>query len=48
MDFNKYPYAKKFLDQHPGWTMDDCLTFVESEIIRIENVREGKTHGRHT
>ena len=32
MNLNKYPYAKKFLMDHPEMTIDSALLFVERQL----------------
>lgn len=34
MNLNKYPYAKKFLQEHPEMTIDQALIYVEEECKR--------------
>lgn len=29
---SKYPRLERFLAAHPGWTLDDVLTFTENEL----------------
>ena len=29
---DKYPRAKKFMDEHPGWTLDQALEWVDKEL----------------
>lgn len=33
---NKYPVAKKFLDDHPEFTIDQAIEFVDAELKKIE------------
>ncbi len=32
---NKYPRAQKFLADHPGWTIDQCIASLEKEAEKI-------------
>jgi hypothetical protein len=34
MNLDKYPYAKKFLEEHPSMNLDQALVFVENELAR--------------
>jgi len=36
MNFKEYPRLQKFLAEHPGWTLDDVLTFTEKELKERE------------
>ena len=32
MNFDKYPRVKRFMDEHPGWTIDQCLEWTEKQL----------------
>ena len=34
MDYSKYPRTQKFLSEHPGWTIDDAIVYLEKECER--------------
>jgi hypothetical protein len=37
----KYPHATAFLKQHPGWTIDQAIAYIEQQIeLRNRGVRE--------
>lgn len=31
-NLDKYPRAKRFLEEHPGWTLDQALKWVEEQL----------------
>lgn len=32
MNLEKYPRVKKFMDQHPNWSFDECYKFIENQL----------------
>ena len=42
MNFDKFPLTKKFLEQHPNWTFQQCFDFIEKE---YEKLKEGEGNG---
>ena len=36
MNFKEYPRLQKFMAEHPGWTLDEVLTFTENELKKQE------------
>ena len=32
MNFKEYPRLKKFMTEHPGWTLDDVLDYTEQQL----------------
>lgn len=32
MNLDKYPRAKRFLEQHPGWTIEEALEWTEQQL----------------
>ena len=36
MNMDKYPRAKKFMDEHPGWTIDMAIAWIDKELEKDE------------
>jgi len=32
MNYDKYPKAKKFMQEHPGWTLDQAIEHLSKQL----------------
>jgi|GEM_PF-6628809 len=37
-----HPKVEAFLKQHPNWSLDQCIEFLDAEIKKIEGEQNGK------